>query len=35
MKSDAQKGAKQAKAKMDGVTNPQNYNFNRFELGKF
>ena len=30
MKSDAQKVPKQAKAKRDGVVNPQNYNLNKF-----
>ena len=35
MKSDATKVPKQAKAKRDGLINPQNYNFNQFYLGKF
>ena len=30
LKYDAQKLPKQAKAKRDGVINPQNYNFNQF-----
>ena len=29
-KIDVQKVSKQAKAKRDGVINPQNYNFNQF-----
>ena len=29
LKGDAQKVPKQAKAKRDGVTNPQNYHFNQ------
>ena len=30
MESDAPKVPKQAKAKRDGVLNPQNYNFSQF-----
>ena len=30
LKSDAQNVPEQAKAKRDGVINPQNYNFNQF-----
>ena len=30
LKNDAQKLPKQAKAKKDGVINPQNYSFNQF-----
>ena len=30
LKNDAQKLPKQAKAKRDGVINPQNYSFNQF-----
>ena len=30
LKSDVQKGPKQAQAKRDGVINPQNYNLNQF-----
>ena len=30
LKSDAPKVPKQAKAKRDGVINPQNYHFNKF-----
>ena len=35
LKSDAQIVPKQAKAKRDGVINPQNYNLNQFERRKF
>ena len=31
----SKKVPKQAKAKRDGVTNPQNYNFNQFLHGNF
>ena len=34
LKSNDQKVPKQAKAKRDGVINPQNYNFNQFETRK-
>ena len=30
LKSDAKRVPKQAKAKRDGVINPQNFNFNQF-----
>ena len=35
LKCDSQKVPKQAKAKRDGVINPQNYNLNQFEHRKF
>ena len=35
LKSDDPKVPKQAKAKRDGVINPQNYSFNQIKLGKF
>ena len=35
LKSDYLNVPKQAEAKRDGVTNPQNYNFNQFQHGKF
>ena len=34
LKSDAQKVPKEAKAKRDGVINPQNYNFNQISTQK-
>ena len=35
LKSDYLNVPKQAEAKRDGVINPQNYNFNQFQHGKF
>ena len=35
LKSDSQKVPNQAKAKRDGVINPQNYTFSQFYNGKF
>ena len=35
VENDSPKVPKQAEAKRDGVINPQNYNFNQFQYGKF
>ena len=35
LKSNDQKGPKQAEAKRDGVINPKNYNFNPFKTVNF
>ena len=35
MERDVQEESKQAKAKRDGVRNPQNYNFNHFNTENF
>ena len=34
LETDGQKVSKQDEAKMDGVINPQNYNFSQFQHGK-